>query len=74
MKFKYRIIWTNINKNRQEWVDIDSQHIALFVAKKKVADGMQNVLIQVTGESGDDQNDNSWPAINAEIEEAKGEN
>ena len=50
MKFKYRIIWTNIEKNRQEWVDIDNQHIALFVAKKKVADGMQDVLIQVTGE------------------------
>lgn len=74
MKFKYRIIWTNINKNRQEWVDIDAQYIALFVAKKKVANGMQNVLIQVTGEPGDDPDDTSWPAIDAEIEEAKGEN
>ena len=74
MRFKYRIIWTNVEKNRQEWVDIPDQHIALFIAKKKVSDGMQNVLIQVTGEWGDDPNDTSWPAIDAEIEEAKGEN
>lgn len=72
MKFKYRVIWTNINKNRQEWVDIDSQHIALFVAKKKVADGMQNVLIQVTGDhSIMDTEDTSWPAIDADTFEAE---
>ena len=35
---------------------------------------MQNVLIQVTNEPGDDSNDTSWPAIDTEIEEAKGEN
>ena len=57
MKFKYRVIWTNMSKNRQEWCDIDEQHIALFVAKKKVNDGMQNVLIQVTSESGNDPED-----------------
>ena len=50
------------------------QNIAIFVAKKKVDEGMQNVLIQVTGELGDDPNNISWPAIDAEIEEAKGEN
>jgi hypothetical protein len=26
------------------------QNIAIFVAKKKVSEGMQNVIIQVTGE------------------------
>jgi hypothetical protein len=50
MKFKYRIIWTNVEKNRQEWVDMPDQNIAIFVAKKKVSEGMQNVIIQVTGE------------------------
>lgn len=54
-----------MSKNRQEWCDMTEQNIAIFVAKKKVADGMQNVLIQVTGEPGDDPNDTSWPAIDA---------
>jgi len=44
-------------KNRQEWCDINEQHIALFVAKKKVSEGMQNVLIQITTENGDDPDD-----------------
>ena len=73
MKFKYRIIWTDTSKNRQEWCDMSDQNIAIFVAKKKVNDGMQNVIIQVTGEWGTDPNDVSWPAIDAEIEEVKGE-
>ena len=50
------------------------QHTALFIAKKKVSDGMQNVIIQVTGEWGIDPDDVSWPAIDAEIEEVKREN
>lgn len=32
---------------------------------------MQNVIIQVDGESGDDPDDMSWPAIEAETEEIK---
>ena len=73
MKFKYRVIWTNISKNRQEWCDIDSQGIALFIAKKKVSDGMRDVLIQVTGDSSiqSDPDDASWPAIDATINEAE---
>lgn len=67
MKFKYRIIWTNTEKNRQEWCDISDQHIVLFIAKQKVSLGMQNVLIQLTSEWGDDPEDASWPAIDAEI-------
>ena len=63
-----------MSKNRQEWCDVDDQSIAVFVAKKKVNDGMQNVLIQVTGEPGDNPNDASWPAVDAKIEEVKGEN
>jgi hypothetical protein len=35
---------------------------------------MQNVVIQIISESGDDPDDVSWPAIDAEIEEVKGEN
>lgn len=59
MKFKYRVVWVNINKNRQEWVDINNQHIALFVAKQKISEGMQDVLIQITGEYGEDSEDES---------------
>ena len=72
MRFKYRIIWINTAKNRQERCDADDQNIALFVAKQKVSSGMQNVIIQVDGESGDDPDDTSWPAI--EAEEIKKEN
>lgn len=74
MRFKYRIIWINTGKNRQEKCDVNDQNIALFVAKQKVSLGMQNVIIQVDGESGDDQDDTSWPAIEAETEEIKKEN
>ena len=35
---------------------------------------MQNVIIQVDGELGDDPDDTSWPAIEAETEEIKKEN
>lgn len=71
MRFKYRIIWINVAKNRQERCDADDQNIALFVAKQKVSLGMQNVIIQVDSEPGDDQDDTSWPAIEAETEEIK---
>ena len=74
MRFKYRIIWINTGKNRQEKCDVNDQNIALFVAKQKVSLGMQNVIIQVYGESGDDPDDTSWPAIEAETEEIKKEN
>ena len=72
MRFKYRIIWVNTWKNKQERCDVDDQNTALFVAKQKVSSGMQNVIIQVNGESGDDPDDTSWPAI--EAEEIKKEN
>ena len=74
MRFKYRVIWINTWKNKQERCDVDDQHVALFVAKQKVSSGMQNVIIQVDGESGDDTDDTNWPAIEAETEEIKKEN
>ena len=50
MKFSYRVIWVDTVKNRQRFVDIDDQDIAVFIAKKKVNDGMQNVVIQILGD------------------------
>lgn len=57
MKFNYRIIYFDPTKNRQEYVDMDNQNIAIFIAKKKVRDGMQNVIIQLTlvGEYSDQE-------------------
>ena len=46
--FNYRIIYFDPTKNRQEYVDMDNQNIAIFIAKKKVRDGMQDVIIQVS--------------------------
>ena len=46
--FNYRIIYFDPVKNRQEYVDMDNQNIAIFIAKKKVRDGMQDVIIQVS--------------------------
>lgn len=46
--FNYRIIYFDPTKNREEYVDMDNQNIAIFIAKKKVRDGMQNVIIQVS--------------------------
>ena len=75
MSFKYRIIWVNINKGKQEWCDVDNQHIAVFIAKKKLSDGMQNVIIQVTSDNSvmSDPNDASWPAIDIETTELNNE-
>lgn len=67
MKFKYRIAWINAQKNRQELVEVNSQDIAIFIAKKKVYEGMKQVLIGISGELGEDENDASWPAIDAAI-------
>jgi len=73
MKFTYRIIWVNPAKNRQEMCDMSDQHIALFVAKKKVSDGMQDVFIQVIGDASiqSDPDDASWPAIDATTDDAE---
>ena len=54
MKFTFRVLWTNTIKNRQEWVDVSEQDIAIFIAKKKVRENMQNVLIQLNPEYGED--------------------
>jgi len=55
MKFNYRVVWTDISKNRQDWCDAqDSPNIAVFVAKQKASAGMRDVFIQVICErSGD---------------------
>lgn len=47
MKFNYRIAWFDANKNKREWCDMDDAAIAAFIARKKVADGMQSVVISV---------------------------
>ena len=46
-RVKYRIIWVNTAKNRQERCDVNDQNIALVVAKQNVSLGTQNVIIQV---------------------------
>ena len=75
MKFSYRVIWVDTVKNKQRFVDIDDQHIAVFIAKKKVSDGMQNVVIQVLGDrtAMSDLNDVSWPAIDVDISDIENE-
>jgi len=57
MRFKYKVIWINPAKNKREFVDVKEQNIAIFIAKKKVNDGMQEVIINVTGEPGNDTDD-----------------
>jgi len=69
MKFTYKIFWVNTTKNRRETCEVHEQNIAIFIAKKKVNDGMQEVLIQIIGENGDNLDDAAWPAIDAKIEE-----
>ena len=46
--FNFRIIYFDPTKNRQEYVDMQNQNMAIFIAKKKVRDGMQNVIIEVS--------------------------
>lgn len=65
MKFEYRIIWTDLATNDQNWCDTPSQEIAIFIAKEQVAAGMLNVIIQVVQEYGDNPYDATWPAIDA---------
>ena len=65
MKFNFRVIWYNPTKDRQQSVDVD-QNQAIFIAKKKLSDGMQNVVIQVFRDYGDNPDDPTWPAIDVD--------
>ena len=62
MKFNFRVIWYNPTKGRQQSVDAEQNH-AIFIAKKKLSEGMQDVVIQVLSDYGDNPNDPTWPAI-----------
>lgn len=75
MLFNYRVVWIDVTKNRQRFEDFTDQQIALFVAKKKVSEGMQDVIIQVSADQSTmaDQSDVSWPAIDAEASEVSDE-
>ena len=58
-----------MSKGRQDFVDIDEQNIALFIAKQKVRAGMQNVLIQVNN-TNDNARDTS---VAADVKDIEGE-
>jgi len=64
----YRIFWINPDKQRQEVSEFEDQTIALFVAKKKVNEGMQNVVIQLFPGSQTIPDD-AIPVVDAKIEE-----
>ena len=66
MVFRCRVIWFDPNKQRKQYTDA-GPGLAITIAKKKVADGMQDVNIQVTGEPGNDPDDSSWPPIDVEV-------
>ena len=68
MRFNCRVVWFDPIKNRRQYTDVGPSY-AIFIAKKKVAEGMQDVVIQVTGEDGDDPSDCSWPPIDVEVTE-----
>ena len=65
MIFNCKVIWYDPQKGRRQYTDVGPSY-AIFIAKKKVAEGMQDVMIQVTGENGDDPSDCSWPPIDVE--------
>jgi len=47
MKFTFRVLWTNTIKNRQEWVDVSEQDIAIFIAKKKVRESSYRSKLKI---------------------------
>ena len=64
----YRIFWINPEKQRQEVSEFEDQSIAMFVAKKKVNEGMQNVVIQLFPGSQKIPDD-AIPVVDAEAED-----
>ncbi len=61
MRLNCKVVWLNPSTGRKQFVDISSS-MAMTVARKKVADDMQEVTIYVSGAEGDEL-DESWPPI-----------
>ena len=65
VKFKYTICWVDNQAGRSPKVTVDDPNIAMYIAKKKVADGMESVIINVSrAEEG--MEDETFPAIEVE--------
>ena len=69
MTINCKVIWFDPFKQRKQCTDIGPNY-AMFVAKKKVAEGMQDVVIKVTGKDGEDSDVELSP-IDADVSEAK---
>lgn len=70
MTINCKVIWFDPLKQRKQCTDIGPNY-AMFVAKKKVAEGMQDVVIKVTGKTGEDGSDAELNPIDADVSEAK---
>ncbi len=65
MKFSYTIQWTDRVKNTMPILKIGGDdNMALYIAKKKLDEGMENVVIRITKEV-EGKEDEYYPAIDS---------
>lgn len=69
MKFLYTIQWTDPVKKTMPFLKIDGDdNMALYIAKKKLNDGMESVVIRIT-KATEGKEDEHYPAIeNGDVE------
>ena len=64
MRFLYKIAWTDPSSQSVKYLSLADENMMLYIVKKKIADGMQNVTIYAGTTTNEDYPDNpNWQAI-----------
>ncbi len=65
MKFTYTIRWTDPIKKQMPFLRIDGdENMAMYIAKKKLDEGMENVVVALQ-KATEGNEDERYPAIDA---------
>lgn len=68
MKFSYTVQWMDPVKQNMPFLKIDGDdNMALYIAKKKIEDGMESVVIRIT-KAVEGKEDEHYPAIDGDVE------
>ena len=65
MKFSYTIRWTDPIKKTMPFLKIDGDdNMAMYIAKKKLDEGMENVVVAIQ-KATEGNEDEHYPAVDA---------
>jgi len=64
MRFLYKIAWIDPSKQTTKYLSISDSNMAMYIAKEKLSQGMQQVVIYITETTNEDfPIDDNWKAI-----------